>query len=210
VASRPEPVAVGVARDALSTAPSYDGLMITLEGPAARVLSAYTHLMVERGIRGATLEGVAQRAGLSKSGALHHFASVSALQAALFVELRAQAHRDADEMRTAPEGAVRYYLVSSLDRDSELELLIEAGYRIAQTGDHAALEVLRECRREWLDVLAGATGDERLARMVLFAGDGMNHNALMDLPVGEDVLTDEHVEELIAAFEAMQSGGSAA
>ena len=189
---------------------SYDWRMITLEGPAARVLSAYTHLMVERGIRGATLEGVASRAGLSKSGALHHFASVSALQAALFVELRAQARRDADEMRTAPEGVVRYYIVSSLDRDSELELLIEAAYRIAQTGDDAALEVLRECRLGWLDVLAAATGDEHLARMVLFAGDGMNHNALMDLPVGEDVLTPEHIEELIISFEAMQSGGTAA
>ncbi|MEF3404509.1 TetR/AcrR family transcriptional regulator [Agromyces sp. CCNWLW203] len=184
--------------------------MITLEGPAARVLSAYTRLMVERGIRGATLEAVASRAGLSKSGALHHFASVAALQAALFVELRAQARRDADRMRTAPEGAVRYYLVSSLDRESELELLIEAGYRIAQTGDEAALQVLRECRREWLDVLAAATGDEGLALMVLFAGDGMNHNALMNLADGEDVLTPDRVEALIVAFEAMQSSGTRA
>jgi AcrR family transcriptional regulator len=183
--------------------------MITLEGPAARVLSAYTRLMVERGIRGATLEAVASRAGLSKSGALHHFTSVGALQAALFVELRAQARRDADDMRAAPEGAVRYYLVSSLDRESELELLIEAGYRIAQTGDEAALQVLRECRREWLDVLAAAT-DERLALMVLFAGDGINHNALMSLPVGEDVLTPDRVEALIVAFEAMQSNGTRA
>ncbi|MGI9823719.1 TetR/AcrR family transcriptional regulator [Agromyces sp. Marseille-Q5079] len=180
--------------------------MITLEGPPARVLTAYTHLLVERGIRGATLEAVARRAGLSKSGALHHFASVGALNAALFVELRAQARHDAEAMRRAPEGSVRYYLVSSLDRDSELERVIEAGYRIAQTGDEAALEVLRACRRDWLEVLAADTGDASLARMVLFAGDGVNHNALMNLPAGEeDVLTPEHVESLIVAFEQMPS-----
>ncbi|MET4160139.1 TetR family transcriptional regulator [Agromyces sp. PvR057] len=181
--------------------------MITVEGPAARVLTAYTDLLVERGIRGATLEGVASRAGLSKSGALHHFASVSALRGALLVELRAQARRDAERMRSAPEGAVRYYLVSSLDRDSELERVIEAGYRVAQTGDESALDVLRACRDDWLEVLTAATDDSSLARLVLFAGDGMNHNALMNVPDGETVLTAAHVEALVATFAALQASG---
>ncbi|MFE6965111.1 TetR/AcrR family transcriptional regulator [Agromyces sp. NPDC057679] len=178
--------------------------MITVDGQAARVLAAYTDLLVERGIRGATLEAVASRAGLSKSGALHHFGSVGALRAALFVEMRAQAARDADEMRSAPDAAVRYYLVSSLDRDSELERLIDAGYRVAQTGDEAAIEALRACRDDWLEALIAATGDEALARMVLFAGDGMNHNALMSPPEGDEVLAPALVEELVATLEAMR------
>lgn len=184
--------------------------MITVHGPAARVLTAYTDLLVERGIRGATLEAVASRAGLSKSGALHHFASVSSLRSALLVELRAQAERDAERMGAAPEGAVRYYLVSSLDRDSELERVIEAGYRVAQTGDESALDVLRECRDRWLEVLTAATGAPSLARMVLFAGDGMNHNALMNLSEGEQVLTAAHVESIVASFEAMQASSGRA
>ncbi|MFF2388416.1 TetR/AcrR family transcriptional regulator [Agromyces sp. NPDC058104] len=178
--------------------------MITVDGQAARVLTAYTDLLVERGIRGATLEAIASRAGLSKSGLLHHFGSVGALRAALLVEMRAQAGRDADEMRSAPEAAVRYYLVSSLDRDSELERLIDAGYRVAQTGDEAALEALRACRDDWLEALVSATGDEGLARMVLFIGDGMNHNALMSPPEGDGVLTSAHVDGLIATLEAMR------
>lgn len=182
-------------------------MVITVDGQAARVLTAYTDLVVERGLRGATLEAVAGRAGLSKSGALHHFSSVSALRAALFVELRAQARRDTEQMRTSPEGAVRFYLVSSLDRDSELERLIEAAYRIAQTGDEAALEVLRECRADWLDALETATGEATLARLVLFAGDGINHNALMNLDAGEDVVTRERVEAIIAALESLRAGG---
>ncbi|SFR90286.1 transcriptional regulator, TetR family [Agromyces sp. CF514] len=178
--------------------------MITVDGQAARVLTAYTDLLVERGIRGATLEAVASRAGLSKSGALHHYSSVGALRAALFVELRAQARRDADELRAEPEKAVRYYLVSSLDRDSELERVIDAGYRIAQTGDETALAVLRECRDDWLDALVAATGDESLARMVLFVGDGMNHNALLSLREGDDVLTEPRVDELVGVLEGLR------
>ncbi|MGX5696532.1 TetR family transcriptional regulator [Agromyces soli] len=177
--------------------------MITVDGQAARVLTAYTDLVVERGLHGATLEAVARRAGLSKSGALHHFASVGALRSALFVELAAQSARDAEAMRAAPEGAVRYYVASSLDRDSELERVIEAVYRIAQTGDETALAALRESRVAWLDALVAETGDSALARLVLFAGDGMNHNALMSLADGEDVLDREHVEALIAALEGL-------
>lgn len=179
--------------------------MITVDGQAARVLTAYTDLVVERGLHGATLEAVARRAGLSKSGALHHFASVAAMRAALFVEVRAQAAHDAALMRTAPEGPVRYYIASSLDRESELERVIEAVYRIAQTGDEASLEALRESRTGWLDALVEATGDPGLARLVLFAGDGMNHNALMSLTEGEgeDVLDGEHVEAMIAALEGL-------
>src|SRR5437868_3310221 len=82
----------------IAPVPSYDVQMITVEGQAARVLTAYTDLLVERGIRGATLEAVASRAGLSKSGLLHHFTSVGALRTALFIELRAQARLDAEQM----------------------------------------------------------------------------------------------------------------
>ncbi|GAA1960243.1 TetR/AcrR family transcriptional regulator [Agromyces allii] len=184
--------------------------MITVEGPAGRVLTAYTDLLVERGIRDATLESVARRAGLSKSGALHHFSSVSALRSALFVELRAQARRDAEMMRSTPEGAVRYYLTSSLDRDSELERLFDAAYRIAQTGDEGALEVLRACRDDWFEVLVAATNDPGLARLVLFAGDGMNYNALMSRPEGDDLLTADHVGALVGTLEGLQGGGPAA
>ncbi|MRG59130.1 TetR family transcriptional regulator [Agromyces sp. CFH 90414] len=180
--------------------------MITLDGQAARVLTAYVDLVVEKGLGGATLEALAGRAGLSKSGTLHHFASMRALRVALFAELRAQARRDAERLREAPEGPVRYYLVSSLDRDSELERLIEAAYRIAQTGDEAALEVLRACRTDWIDALVAATGDPALARMVLLVGDGVNHNALMSTGADDELLATSHVEELVQALDAMRAG----
>lgn len=171
---------------------------MTVDGQAAKVLTAYVDLVVERGIRGATLESVAGRTGLSKSGVLHHFGSMSLMRASLFTELRAQARRDVEVMSRADEGAVRYYLVSSLDRRSELERLVEACTRIAQTGDSIALAVLRECRGGWLGALRKATRDDFLARTILFIGDGLNHNALMSLSSDEEVLTAGYVEALIA------------
>ncbi|GAA1080121.1 TetR family transcriptional regulator [Tsukamurella spumae] len=177
--------------------------MITAVGPAARILSAYTDLVVERGIRAATLASVATRAELSKSGTLHHFSSMAALQEGLFTELRAQAERDVNTMREAPEGALRYYLRSSLDRQSRLERLVEACVRIAQTGNPDALTVLRECRAGWLNLLESALGDPTLARMALFVGDGLNYNALLSLEENEQVLTPDHVESLTVAFESM-------
>lgn len=179
--------------------------MLTTEGRASQVLTAYVDLLVERGTRGATLEEVAHRAGLSKSGTLHHYRSMNALRSALLEEVRAQARHDVETMRTAPQGALRYYLSSSLDRDSELERLIEACTRIAQTGDEAALEVLRKSRSGWLDLLTSVTGDAALARLILMVGDGINHNALLRLDVGEEFLTEAHLEELMAAFERMLS-----
>jgi AcrR family transcriptional regulator len=180
--------------------------MMTVEGSAERVLRAYTDLLVERGIRNATFDAVSERAGLSKSGALHHFPSVARLQAALYTELLAQAEHDVEIMRQAPEGPLRYYLQSSSDRDSELERLLEACYRVAQTGDEAALNILRDCRGGWLDLLTADLGEPSLARMVLLVGDGLNYNALLSLPEGEKVLTPDHVEELISRFESLRAG----
>ncbi|WP_175491187.1 TetR/AcrR family transcriptional regulator [Microbacterium azadirachtae] len=169
------------------------------------MLTAYTDLLVERGIRGATLEELARRTGLSKSGVLHHFPSMKALRSALFDEVRAQVAEDVRAMRAAPEGPLRYYLLSSLDRDSELERLIEACTRIAQTGDETALDILRESRGGWLNVLVESTRSPALSKTILMLGDGINHNALLRVREDEEFLTDAHLEHLIATFEALLS-----
>ncbi|MFJ4163945.1 TetR/AcrR family transcriptional regulator [Microbacterium sp. NPDC089698] len=171
--------------------------VLTIDGQASRVLEAYTDLLVERGVRGATLEEVSRRCGLSKSGVLHHFRSMDKLRVALFAEAREQAREDVQTMRTAPEGAVRYYLRSSLDRESELERLIEACTRIAQTGDEEALTVLRDSRAGWFEGLSEATGDPDASALILMLGDGVNHNALLRAPEGETFLTDASLDRLV-------------
>lgn len=160
--------------------------MLTEEGKRENILTAYLNLLVYQGTRAATLEAVSGACKLSKAGVLHHFSSMGALRQGIFAELKAQAAADAQQMMGDLPRAVEYYLVSSLRRDSLLERLIEAVNRLAQTGDEDALDLLRGCRDGWFGALLLATGNEALAKLVLFAGDGLNHNALLSLDEAQE------------------------
>ena len=164
--------------------------MLTQQGKREKILTAYLNLLVHQGIRAATLEAVSSACQLSKAGVLHHFSSMGALRQAIFVELEAQAAEDANRMLADLPNAANYYLVSSLSRDSLLERLIEAVHRLAQTGDEAALELLRVCRKGWYEALLLALGDAALAKLVLFAGDGINHNVLLSVDETEETFLD--------------------
>lgn len=154
--------------------------MLTEQGKRANILTAYLTILVNQGTRAATLEAVSSACKLSKAGVLHHFPNMPALRKGIFTELEAQARADAEHMNNDLPNAAEYYLVSSSNRDSLLERLIDAVYRLAQTEDQEALELLRRCRDDWYNSLLLATGSEALAKLVLFAGDGLNHNALLD------------------------------
>ncbi|GAA1495319.1 TetR/AcrR family transcriptional regulator [Paeniglutamicibacter kerguelensis] len=179
--------------------------MLTQEGKREKILTAYLNLLVHQGIRAATLDAVGSACQLSKAGVLHHFSSMGALRQAIFVELQAQAAADANKMLEDLPNAANYYLVSSLSRDSLLERLIEAVNRLAQTGDEAALELLRTCRTGWYEALLLALGDAALAKLVLFAGDGINHNALLSLDeTNETFLGSSTANDLLGLVERLR------
>ena len=175
--------------------------MLTEQGKRASILTAYLTILVNQGTRAATLEAVSSACKLSKAGVLHHFPNMPALRKGIFAELAAQACADVEYMNNDLPHAAEYYLVSSSDRDSLLERLIDAVYRLAQTEDQEALELLRKCRDDWYGALLLATGSDALAKLVLFAGDGLNHNALLDMQAPgvpfADSLTARQVLDLI-------------
>lgn len=180
--------------------------MLTVSGQREKILTAYMNLLVDSGVRGTTLEAVGTACKLSKAGVLHHFASKQALGGALLEELRGQARVDADNMLADLDNAVSYYIVSSQDRDSLLERLVEAVYRLAQTGDDDALDVLRHCRESWFDALVRAIGDPAVARLVLFVGDGMNHNALLSVgPGSEKFINPESTAEIMSSIAQLRA-----
>ena len=78
-----------------------------------RVLDAYETLLIEAGPAAATLDAVAAGAGVSKGGLLYHFASKDALAAGLLDRLQERSAADAEAIRTAPDGAVAYYVRTS-------------------------------------------------------------------------------------------------
>ena len=175
--------------------------MLTEQGKRANILTAYLTILVNQGTRAATLEAVSSACKLSKAGVLHHFPNMTALRKGIFAELEAQARADVEHMINDLPNAANYYLVSSSTRDSLLERLIDAVYRLAQTEDQEALELLRSCRDGWYGALLLATGSEALAKLALFAGDGLNHNALLDLQAPgvpfADSLTARQILDLI-------------
>lgn len=179
--------------------------MLTEHGKRENILTAYLNILVHQGNRAATLEAVSAACKLSKAGVLHHFASMKGLRQGIFTELEAQAFADTQEMLNDLPHAAEYYLVSSLHRDSLLERLIEAVYRLAQTGDEEALALLRRCRDGWYQALLLATDNEALAKLVLFAGDGLNHNALLSLSeASESFVSTSTANEMLGLVRQLQ------
>jgi AcrR family transcriptional regulator len=144
---------------------------------AEGIVDTYVSLLVDGGVRSATIDAVAKACGLSKAGVLHYFRSRAELDAALVERLRVLLREDLRLMRRAEGGPVRYYLTSSLDTEAPLERAVVAASRLAQAGHTEARAALGEARSAWLDVLEDALGNPVLARLALLAGDGASHHA---------------------------------
>jgi|GEM_PF-186857 len=176
------------------------------------IVDAYVDLLVSQGVRGASIDAVAKRCGLSKAGLLHHTPSRAALDDALLDRLGALAAEDMASMRALGGGAPRYYLASSLDASSPLERAVVAATRLAQSGSAAASEALQRARDRWYGILLDVLGDPALARLVLFAGDGLSYHT----DISADAATDpfiarakiDEVAELIDGL-ARQRGAAA-
>ncbi|WP_290655227.1 TetR/AcrR family transcriptional regulator [Kocuria sp.] len=169
-----------------------------------RIIDTYVNLLVDSGVRQATIEAVARRCGLSKAGLLHHYPSRAALDAALLERLRSLVEEDVTVMREAPGGAVRYYLASSLDAESDLERIVVAATRLAQADHSPAGELLRWARDLWYDVLVEQLGDPLLARFVLLAGDGVSYHTDISTPNEQPFITADDIDSFTRVFETLQ------
>lgn len=150
--------------------------------PAARekVLDAFESILVEHGERTATLEAVAEAAGVSKGGLLYHFGSKQALVEGLCERLMGLIDADVDKMRAAPEGPAAFYVRSSLYTGSPLDRTIIATSRLAQGSYQSAVEVLRTMRQRWFEVIVEAVEDAAVARAAMLLGDGLYYNAALN------------------------------
>jgi len=150
--------------------------------PAARekVLDAFETILVEHGERTATLDAVAEAAGVSKGGLLYHFGSKQALVEGLSERLTALIDTDVASMRAAPEGPAAFYVRSSLYTGSPLDRTIIATSRLAQGSYQSAVEVLRSMRQRWFEVIVESVEDAAVARAVMLLGDGLYYNAALN------------------------------
>ncbi|MGO2659565.1 TetR/AcrR family transcriptional regulator [Mycetocola reblochoni] len=153
-----------------------------------RILNAYQELIIDHGERAATLDAVARDAEVSKGGLLYHFPSKAALTEGMLDRLDRMVDEDIATIRTAPDGAVAYFLRSSIVTDSSYDYAIAATMRLAQLPDAQAAEAVERMRRRWLDVLTEATGDTDLATLVAVAADGLYSLASTGVTVTETEL----------------------
>lgn len=158
--------------------------------PAARakVLHAFASLLVENGERAATIEAVAERAGVSKGGLLYHFGSKDALVDGLLAHLDELTDADVAQMRAAPAGPVDYLLRTSTVVDSEFELVYLAVTRLAQGAYPHARAALDAAHDAWTRTVLDEVGDPVVARAIVLISDGLYTHAAMSgsVPPAED------------------------
>ena len=104
--------------------------------PRAResVLDAFEAILIDDGERAATMDATARAAGVSKGGLLYHFGSKDALETGLLERLGTLVDADIAAITSAPEGAVAYFLRSSVMHNDPLDRAIIATSRLAQGG----------------------------------------------------------------------------
>ncbi|MBD8080754.1 TetR/AcrR family transcriptional regulator [Cellulosimicrobium arenosum] len=153
--------------------------------PAARakVLVAFASLLVEHGERAATLDAVAERAGVSKGGLLYHFGSKDALVDGLVEHLDELTAADVEAMRAAAAGPVDYLLRTSTVVDSEYELVYLAVSRLAQGAYPHARAALDGAHDAWTRTVLDEVGDPVVARAVVLLSDGLYAHAALSADV---------------------------
>lgn len=171
--------------------------------PAARakLLDSFARILIEHGERAATLEAVAAHAGVSKGGLLYHFGSKDALVEGLVAWLETLVDADVQLMAAAPEGAVEYYVRTSVYADTPLDHAIVAMLRLSQGANARAQQAVRGMQDRWLETLRAQVPDEAAARAVMLLGDGMYYNAA--LMGGQTNLTEAQLDEILVRVARM-------
>ncbi|WP_099332222.1 TetR/AcrR family transcriptional regulator [Actinomyces minihominis] len=159
-----------------------------------RLLDAYEALIDSVGERRASLDAVARAAGTSKGGLLYHFPSKAALVTGVCDRLENLVRADIEVMRTAPEGAARYYVRTSRKAGTALDTSLLAITRLQDAGYPEAHRVARQVDEEWLDALSEQIPDPATAYVVKLIGDGAYYESLRgdsDAPPRKRPTTDD-------------------
>jgi AcrR family transcriptional regulator len=156
------------------------------------ILRAAARLFADRGYRGTSLDAVAEAAGLTKQGLLHHFPSKENLLDRVLAEREAQSQQVVTEAGTTSlTGLVELAAVNA--RDPENSRLFTVTVAEAVSAEHPAHEWARERyvrvhdrNRARIEVaiergeIPPAADVEALARLLTAAMDGLQLQWLLD------------------------------
>lgn len=148
-----------------------------------RILDALQTVLIEHGERAATIEAVAQGAGVSKGGLLYHFASKEAMTDGLLDRFRAAVAADIVTMSTSPAGPVDSFIRSSVSTLGDFDRTFVAVSRLAQGSHPEAREALQAAQAAWLSSIQEEVSDPDVARAITLIGDGIYYNSSMGAAV---------------------------
>lgn len=172
--------------------------------PRARdsVLDAFERLLIDEGQRAATMDATARSAGVSKGGLLYHYASKDALELALIDRLGERVAEDLAQMESDPEGAVAFFLRTSITDGDPLDRALIAVARLAQGGHAGASEALRAVRAQWEKALRPHVRDDAALALVLLVSDGLYYNNALSGSAAGPVPHGEALDDLVTLVEA--------
>lgn len=150
------------------------------------VLQAAADVVGELGVSKLTLDAVAERAGLSKGGILHHFATKDSLIAAMIEDLIAAFEIDLARHLAGEQGPgsfARAFVRACLDPDGTVtwSLRISAGIIAAVATNVQLLAPLRRAYDGWRRRLGEDGIDPVVAEIVRYAADGLWFSTVFDL-----------------------------
>lgn len=169
------------------------------ERPTAResILDAFVEVVVAQGERAATLQSVAEHAGVSKGGLLYHFGSREALVEGLAQRLDALGADDAAALRGQAD-PVAHFIRGSIVRETAIDRAFVAAFRLIQSGQNPALrEALQRVDDGYRDVIADAIGAD-LAPVVALMSDGIYLRSGLDPAWAPSV---DDVERIVTAVD---------
>lgn len=138
-----------------------------------QLLDAYETLLIDGGERAATVQAVADGAGVSKGGLLYHFASKADLADALIARLGDLGADDIDALRAADD-IVETFLRTSVASGSPLDRAMVAVIRLAQSPTGAAARAaLQRLDDDYVAAIAERLGDAELALTIVLLADGV-------------------------------------
>jgi AcrR family transcriptional regulator len=150
-----------------------------------RLLDAAADVLLTSGAENVTLTAVAERAGVSKGGLLHHFPNKKAMVTALVDRLVSQFDTALRSAGPAPGAATRAYLTGTLEPAVSTAGAgtdrLAAALLAATLIEPAALSPLRRTYEDWQRRLENDGIDPAVATAVRLAVDGWWLARLLDM-----------------------------
>lgn len=168
-----------------------------------RLLDAVEQELLEHGLNGVTLERVAERAGVSKGGLLYHFPSKASLFDGLFDRLADLVAGAVAAAPLDPEGAVRWYIDTSIRPSDQETSLYRALTALIRSSDDLGNDRLRRCFDDYAAPVGAAVADPVLVEQIRLVGDGLFLTRVLGVGRTDADVLERIVDELAARAAAV-------